>query len=46
LNKGDQSGSLELALHLGGLEDRDDQFHPISSHTLDIIENWARSNGY
>lgn len=46
LNIGNYSGSLALALDLGGLEDVDGNFLPINPSTLTAIEFWAESNGY
>jgi hypothetical protein len=42
----DYSGSLELANHLGGLEDSEGNFLPINPSTLTAVEYWAQSNGY
>lgn len=46
LTKGDFSGSLELALQLGGLEDSEGNFLDISQNTLETIENLAVRFGY
>jgi hypothetical protein len=46
INKGDQSGSLELARALDGLEDRDGNFFPMSNQTFFAIEKWALAHGY
>jgi hypothetical protein len=46
LNIGKYSGSLALALDLGGLEDVDGNFLPINPSTLTAIEGWAELNGY
>lgn len=46
INIGKYSGSLALALDLGGLEDVDGNFLEIYPTTLAAIEHWAESNGY
>jgi hypothetical protein len=46
LNFGDYSGSLELALSLGGLEDSDGNFLKLSRPDLETIESWALARGY
>ena len=46
INQKEYSGSLELALALDGLEDREGNFLPVSRHTLESIERWALIHGY
>jgi hypothetical protein len=46
LIRGDFSGSLELACHLGGLEDSEGNFLRISTPDLETIESWAAARGY
>jgi len=46
INKGDQSGSLELARALDGLEDSEGNFFPMSDNTYFAIEKWALAHGY
>ena len=46
LNVADCSGSLEFALHLGGLENSEGELIEIHPQTLAKIESWALANGY
>jgi hypothetical protein len=46
LIKGDYSGSLDLALSIGGLEDSEGNFLEIGQSTIEKIEQWALSKGY
>ena len=46
INKGDFSGSLELAFTIAGLEDSEGDFMMVSKHTLETIEKWALAHGY
>ena len=46
LNFKEFSGSLELAMHLGGLEDSEGNFLKLSIPDLETIESWAIARGY
>jgi hypothetical protein len=45
INYGDYSGSLEFAL-CNGLVDNFENYHVISEHILNKIEEWAHKQGY
>ena len=46
INKGELSGSLELLLAQGGLENDNGDVVPMPDVLIDRIESWARANGY
>ena len=46
ITKGNAGSSLELAKHVGELEDGDGGFVPISDNILAAIEKFAYANGY
>lgn len=46
INKGELSGSLELLLQQGGLENDNGDVVPMPDVLIDRIEGWARANGY
>jgi hypothetical protein len=46
INKGELSGSLELLLQQGGLENDNGDVVPMPDGLIDRIEGWALVNGY